>query len=69
MGQETPITKKSPIDKVWDIARSNLNLAEEQRQSDAERVKRETVRIRSKIEKSGIGDRAVYNDTRPASAR
>jgi len=69
MGQKTPIQKKSPIDGVWDIARSNIDLSEDRHQPDSTEVKRETARIRSKIEQSGIGDRAVYDETRAPTAQ
>ncbi len=69
MEQKISIPEKSPIHKVWDIARLNINLSDEHDQPDTNEVKREIARVRSKIEKSGIGDRTVYDESRPRAVQ
>jgi|GEM_PF-2982068 len=62
MGQTTP------IDAMWDMARANIH-TDGEKPHDSDEVKREIRRIRSKINQVGIGDRAVYDETRQPSTR
>jgi len=58
--------QKSPIQSMWDMARSGV-VPDPKRRDDesaeSKEIAKRAARIRSRVDQSGIGDGAVYDET------
>ena len=57
--------QKSPINSMWSIARSGIEVAPESGRGEprvSDDIAKKIARTRSRIDQSGIGDNAVYDE-------